>query len=160
MVGSALYYLGRCDQAIAHCRRSLGLDPGHIWARTQIAHCLLQQGRYEDVMAELRLAQEINRHDTNLSFMGYVYAVSGRRAEARRALAELETESRRRHVSPTYLARVYAGLGEKDRAIALLRQAYDEHSDHVLYLNTTPFFDSLRSDPRFVELLRRIGLPQ
>jgi tetratricopeptide (TPR) repeat protein len=160
MVGSALYYLGRCDQAIEHCRKSLKLDPGHIWARIQIAHCLLQQGRYEDVMAELRLAQETNRHDTNLSFLGYVYAVVGRRAEARQALAELETESRRRHVSPIYRARIHAGLGEKDRAIALLRQAYDERSDHVLYLNTTPFFDSLRSDPRFVELLRRIGLPQ
>ena len=160
MVGSALYYLGRCEQAIAHCRKSLELDPGHIWARTQIAHCLLQQGRYEEVIAELRRAQEINRHDTNLSFLGYVYAVAGRRAEARQALAELEIEARRRHVSPIYPARVYAGLGEKDRALALLRQAYDERSDHVLYLNTTPFFKSLRSDPRFVELLRRAGLPQ
>ncbi|HKQ72256.1 MAG TPA: hypothetical protein VJ810_00915 [Blastocatellia bacterium] len=70
----------------------------------------------------------------------------------------METEARRRHVSPTYLARVYAGLGEKDRALALLRQAFDEHSEHVLYLGITPFFDSLRSDKRYVDLLRGVGL--
>ena len=149
MVGRALFYLGQYDQSIAHCRKTLELDPRYIWAHTQIAHCFLRQGRYDEAIAELRRAQEINRHDTNLSFLGYVYAVSGRRAEARRALTKLQTEARRRHVSPTYLARVYAGLGEKDRALALLRQAYEEHSEHVPYLSTTPFFDSLRSDPRF-----------
>jgi predicted Zn-dependent protease len=93
-----------------------------------------------------------------LKAIAYVYAVRGRAKEARGILNELETQSRQRRVSSVYLAKVYAGLGDKERALALLQHAYAERSDHVLRLGIDPIYDGLRSDPRFIEMLRGIGL--
>jgi tetratricopeptide (TPR) repeat protein len=158
MVSKALIYLRRHDQSIAQSRKTLELYPDYVWAHSHIVFNLLLQDRYAEAGAELRQALKITRHDGVLSYLGYVEAVRGQVNEARRILDELETESRRRRVSPVYLARIYAGLGDKERALALLQQAYEERSDHLLSLSIDPVFDSLRSNPRFVELLRRVGL--
>jgi hypothetical protein len=70
----------------------------------------------------------------------------------------LKTQSTRRRVSPIYIARIYVGLGDREQALGWLRKGYDEHSDHALSLRADPIYDSLRSDPRFSEMLRGIGL--
>jgi hypothetical protein len=75
-------------------------------------------------------------------------------------LRELEALSRRERVSPVYIARIYSGLGDRERALAWLQKAYDEHSDHVLAISVDPAYDPLRSDPRFIKMLRGIGLSQ
>ncbi|MGH9751288.1 MAG: four helix bundle protein [Blastocatellia bacterium] len=90
-----------------------------------------------------------------------VSAMSNRwRNEALKLLRELEALSKRERVSPVYIARIYSGLGDRDRALAWLQKSYDEHSDHVLAIGMDPAYDPLRSDPRFIEMLRGIGLPQ
>jgi Flp pilus assembly protein TadD len=92
--------------------------------------------------------------------LGYVYAVSGSKAEARKILAELQHLSEHSYVPATDMALIYAGLGEKDKAFARLDKAYEEHSFSLSNLKVEPRFDPLRSDPRFADLLRHIGLPQ
>jgi hypothetical protein len=86
--------------------------------------------------------------------------VSGRKAEARKILAELQSLSEHRYVPATDTALIYAGLGDKDKAFAWLDKAYEEHSFSLSNLKVEPRFDPLRSDPRFADLLRSIGFPQ
>ncbi|MGH9844626.1 MAG: TPR end-of-group domain-containing protein [Blastocatellia bacterium] len=93
-----------------------------------------------------------------MTALGHVYAVSGQRAEAQRALDELHRMAERRYVSPYNLALVHAGLGEPDQAFDWLEQAYEQHAEWVIYLGVDPRLDHLRSTPRFTALLRRVGL--
>src|SRR5262249_39061655 len=91
--------------------------------------------------------------------LGYVYAVSGRKEEAQRVLEELREMSKRRYISAYTIAIVYAGLGEADPAFEWLSKAYEERAQSLIFLKVNPRLHSLRSDPRFADLVRRIGLP-
>lgn len=159
MVSKSLFYLRRYDESVAQSRKTLELNPNYIWVGLHISNSRAQQGRHEEAIAEVRRNLELNQHDAILSHLGYLYAFAGRRDEARKVLTELEERARQRRVSPVYRARVYANLGDKERALELLRQAYEERSDHLLAIGIDPIFDGLRADPRFAELLRGIGLP-
>jgi tetratricopeptide (TPR) repeat protein len=86
------------------------------------------------------------------------YARSGRQAEARKIIADLQEQSKRRYVAPTVIASIYAALGEKDQAFVWLDKAYDEHDFILVLLKVEPMFDDLRSDPRFTAQLQRVGL--
>ena len=92
--------------------------------------------------------------------LGHVYAVTGKKSEARTLLDELKQLSAQEYVPATSIALIYAGLGEKDQAFAWLEKGYEEHAFQLQWLKVEPRWDSLRSDPRFADLLRRIGLPQ
>ncbi len=111
-----------------------------------------------EAISEMRQAMALRRHDANLSYLGYIFAVAGRKSEALKILREMEKQATRRRVSPVYIARIYTGFGDNDRALEWLRKGYDERSDHMLSLGVNPIYDGLRSDPRFVEMLRGIGL--
>jgi hypothetical protein len=86
--------------------------------------------------------------------------VSGDKAGARRILAELERESQRTYVSPWWPAIVYPDLGEKDKALFWLERAYQGREHDLVFSKVWPMFDSLRSNPRYEYLMRRVGLPQ
>ena len=86
--------------------------------------------------------------------------MAGRKAEALKTLADLESLAERRYSSPVRSACIYAGLGDKERAFEWLEKGYVGRSDHLTQLKTEPMFDSLRSEPRFGDLMRRVGLPQ
>jgi Flp pilus assembly protein TadD len=92
--------------------------------------------------------------------LGLMYGLAGRKGEATQVLNELLELNERRYVTPAALAYVYVGLGDKDRAFVWLEQAYQERSNYIAYLKVNPIVDSLRSDPRFADLVRRVGLPQ
>ena len=91
--------------------------------------------------------------------LGYAYAASGKKAEALKLLQELKEQTKRRYVDPYLLAAVHIGLGEKEQTFAELVKAYDERSGWMPWLKIEPKWDSLRSDPRFAVLQRRVGLP-
>jgi adenylate cyclase len=100
---------------------------------------------------------ELNADDLETAAaLAYAYAAAGRRAEAQSLLAQMTSISKRRYVSPLYLATVYTGLGDKEQAIKLLYQAYDNRHPGLVLIRVWPHFDSLRDDPRFQELLRRV----
>jgi tetratricopeptide (TPR) repeat protein len=113
---------------------------------------------YAEAIAELRKAVDLNRRDSLVSDLGNTYALIGRKDDAKKLVKELEELSSRRYVSPVNIAKIYAGLGEKDLVFKWLHKGYEDRSDHLLMLGVDASFDGVRSDPRFQDLLRRVGL--
>jgi len=95
----------------------------------------------------------------SLGSLGHAHAVSGNREKARQALSDVLELSKRRYVSPFATAVIYTGLGDKERALEWLERALDDRSLEMIFLKVDPRFDRLHADPRFANLLRRMGLP-
>jgi eukaryotic-like serine/threonine-protein kinase len=162
-VGLASYFSRNYDQAIDQFQKTLELDANFPPPHTFLAAAYEQKGMFEEAIAALQRAITVTKGaDKTLAMasLGHVYAVSGKKTEARKTLAELQRLSEHSYVPATDVALVYAGLGEKDKAFAWLDKAYEEHSFSLSNLKVEPRFDPLRSDPRYADLLRRIGLPQ
>jgi TolB-like protein/Tfp pilus assembly protein PilF/predicted Ser/Thr protein kinase len=162
-VGLASYFSRNYDQAIDQFQKTLELDANFPPPHTFLAAAYEQKGMFEEAIAAFQRAITVTQgHAKGLAMAGlaHVYAVSGRKTEARKILAELQRLSEHSYVPATDLALVYAGLGERDKAFAWLDKAYEEHSFNLSNLKVEPRFDPLRSDPRFADLLRRMGLLQ
>jgi len=154
-------YARQYDLAIEQDRRTLELDPAFPQAQRYAAWAFLQKGLHAEAIADLRAALSgLGRQPEVEAELGHALAVDGRRAEARAVLEGLSQPSPTRYVSPYSVALVHAGLGNRDQALAWLDKAYDERSDYMPYLELEPMLDSLRSDPRFGALARRVGLPE
>ncbi len=162
-VGLALYSSRNYDQAIDQFQKTLELDANFPPPHTFLAAAYEQKGMFEEAITAFQRAMSVTQSPAKtlaMAGLGHVYAVSGRKTEARKILAELQRLSEHSYVQATDVALVYAGLGDKDKAFAWLDKAYEEHSFALSNLKVEPRFDLLRSDPRFADLLRRIGLPQ
>jgi tetratricopeptide (TPR) repeat protein len=121
----------------------------------------LQQSKYEQAIEQLQKAKALDDDPARkgrFAWLAYAYAVSGNRDEAQKMLDELKGIAKQRFISPDNFALIYTGLGDRDQAFAWLEKAYDEHDRSLLQLKSSPWFESLRSDPRFTDLLQRIGL--
>lgn len=154
----AYYFSRQYDLAIEQARRALDLDPKYDRARHVLGIAYLEKGMYEEALAELEKASNLPPGD-KAGMLGYGYALAGRKREALKIVAEQEKLSRQQYVSPYLIARIYAGLGDKEHAFKWLEKGYEERSDQLIRLKTDPTFDNLRSDDRFANLMRRIGLP-
>ena len=120
----------------------------------------VQNSRYAEATVEAQAAAADSPGGPAMKAMlGYAYGMSGNKREAQKVLDQLIEVSKQRYVSPYDLAVVHMGLGEKDQALEALRRAYKERSPHLVLLKVEPIFDSLRSDLRFTQLLKDIGLP-
>ncbi len=162
-VGLALYSSRNYDQAIDQFQKTLELDANFPPPHTFLAAAYEQKGMFEEAITAFQRAMSVTQSPAKtlaMAGLGHVYAVSGRKTEARKILAELQRLSEHSYVQATDVALVYAGLGDKDKAFAWLDKAYEEHSFALSNLKVEPRFDLLRSDPRFTDLLRRIGLTQ
>jgi hypothetical protein len=112
-------------------------------------------------VAELQKTVDAASRDTiYLASLAYAYGVSGEKAESLKLLDELNEHSHREYVSPYYMALAYIGVAEKDDTFAWLERAYQERDFWLRFLKVDPVWDSLHSDPRFQDLVRRVGLPQ
>ena len=116
-----------------------------------------QEGRYDEAIAAYQQSL-IREKQEQLAWLGHVYAISGNKVEALKLLDELKNESNQRYISPYWVAIIYLGLNDNDGTFEYLGKAFDERNAWLVYLNVNPIFDSLRSDSRFEDLLRRIGL--
>jgi serine/threonine-protein kinase len=117
------------------------------------------KGRYEEAVTELNGAIALaGRRPVYVANLGYLHAVSGKRDQANRMLGELIERTQTEYVSPCDIASVYAGLGDKAKAFAWLEKAFQERDGSMVGLKADPYWDSLRDDPRFTDLLRRVGL--
>ena len=155
----AYYAEGDVNSSIAQCKRVIDLDPNFPRAHEYLGLAYLKQGRHSEAIGELQKAVELSgRERRPLRDLGYGYAISGKRAEALTALKELEGKYEKHEVIGQDLAAVYAGLGEKDQAFAWLEKDFQARSGLLPWIRWIPPFESLRSDPRFADLLRRMGL--
>ena len=155
------YFLARqYNQVILQERKVLELDPNYIEAYYFRGIAYLKKSMLEEGRAELEKGLAIApASEVALTGVGYGYAVTGRRAEAHRVLDKLNELSKHQYVSPIWRVKIYAGLEEKDKAFEWLEKAYEDRSIvSVGYIKPNPMFDPLRSDPRYVDLLRRTYL--
>jgi eukaryotic-like serine/threonine-protein kinase len=147
------------NSAIEQCNRVIELDPSFPRAHETLGFAYLKQRRYEQATTEFQKAVELSeRAGIPLGDLGYCYAVTGKRAEALQILKELKDKYPKREAHAQYLASVYVGLGDKDQAFAWLEKDFEQHSDILSRITWWFSFEDLRSDPRYADLVRRMGL--
>jgi len=146
------------DESIQQSRKTIELDPNFALAHNQLAQAYLQKHMNQEAVAELQRAVQLSEGSpTCLANLARAYVVSGKRSEAAKLLSQLKTRSTPAFSYAAEIAMIYASLGDTDQAMAWLEKGYDERFNPGVLLR--PGFDPLRSDPRFQNLLRRIGLP-
>ena len=146
------------DQAIAQFQRSLELDPNFPASHQYLPIAYVQKGMYEEALAKIREAPEgVALNITGVP--GYVYAVSGHISEAKKELEDLERLRKTEYVSAPSLAYICAGLGKRDEALSWLEKGFEERAFQMQFLQIDPRLVNLRDDPRFKELVRKVGLP-
>lgn len=156
----AFYFDRQFGRAIEESRATLEVEPNFPLVHYDLGQSLLQKGQTPDAIAELQVMRKISG-DSPFCWMalGHAYAVAGNRAAAMKALASLESTASSGHYVPAvYSAAIYAGLGDRDQAMKWLEKAYGERTEYLIYLKVEPMADPLRSDPRFKDLVRRMGL--
>jgi eukaryotic-like serine/threonine-protein kinase len=183
--GLALAYMGgRFEEAIDESKRAVELDPLSLIINADLGHVFYEARKYELAIEQERKTLEMDPNfnpaqhwlglaylqksmdkegiaefEKEFPFLGYAYAVAGRRAEAQQVLDKLNELSKQKYVPAVSMARIYVGLGEKDKAFEWLEKAYlDGSIGGGTGIAVDPIFDPLRSDPRFMDILRRMNL--
>jgi Flp pilus assembly protein TadD len=157
--GWVFYFARQYDEAVEQCRKTLELDPNFAPGHWMLGQAYRQKGMYEEAIAEFQKAVALFRGDPmQLAVLGHGYAVAGKRSEAQKIINELTELSKRRYFPPYFIALIYVGLGDKNKAFELLEKVFAERSANLTVLQAEPMFDPVRSDPRFQDLLRRVGL--
>jgi tetratricopeptide (TPR) repeat protein len=156
------YYAGQYLAAEEQCRKVQELDPTNSLGPLYCGDVAVATGDYAQGIRELQESVSLSEwgNPRAVAHLGYAYAVSGRNADAQNTLAQLKKLATREYVHPVLVARVCAGLGQRQEAFEWLEAGYRGHSRDLLELKYDPRLASLRSDPRFRDLLRRVGLPQ
>jgi serine/threonine protein kinase/lipoprotein NlpI len=158
--GWCFYFARRYDEAIQEARKTLEMDPTFVIALRILGMAYEKTSKPAQAIEELQKAVEFSGGSTQYrADLAHAFATAGRETDARRTLAELDEISKTRYVSPYYVAAVHLALGDRDRAFELLEEAYGERSHGLTFLKVDPNLDDVRSDPRFADLVRRVGLP-
>jgi TolB-like protein/Tfp pilus assembly protein PilF len=151
---------GNLNGAAEQCHRALDLDPNWYYVRQLLALVYLKQGRNAEALTEAEKSVELTKRLGNpLGTLGYIYSQTGKRVEALQVIEELKSKQAERRAYGLELARVYVGLGDKDAAFAWLEKDFQAHASTLPAWIFIPPLDSLRDDPRFKDLTRRIGIP-
>jgi TolB-like protein len=156
-MGVLLFFSRQYDRAEEHYRKTIEIDPNYNPAHLGLVQVYQKKGMYAEAIAELKKANALGKPEGNAA-LGYAYAVAGQRDEAQKILDDLTVQSKERYVSPFSFALLYMGLGDNDRAFEWLNKTFDENPYRISFIKVNPRFDSLRSDPRFADLLRRLKL--
>jgi len=163
--GAAYFFAGRVEEAMASWQKALELDPGYPGASILLATSYVTLGMTEQAIATLQKALNFSDRDpVVLGALAHAYARAGRREEALKLVGELNRldvrlEAERRSIPRFPFIWAYVGLGDNEQAFAWLEKAYQERRARMYLLNVDPLLDPLRSDPRFQDIVRRVGLP-
>src|SRR6202521_5824832 len=157
-VSVPLIYHAKYEAAKEQARKALELDPTFYLAQFCLGWTDIEAGKFGESIPELEKARAMASPPFVTGFLGYAYAAAGERTKARAMIAELNQMSPRRFVSPYCPAIIYLGLGDKQRALDGLEKAYQAHSQWMPTLKEEKVFGPLRSEPRFIALLKKVGL--
>jgi len=159
-IGWAFYMNRRYDDAIDELRRTVELEPNFAVTHWVLGLLLRRMGRYELAITEGEKGVKLSGGSPLMSAaLAQTFATAGKKKKAIQILDDLTKLTKQKYVAPYFFAGIHIGLGENDRAIEYLEKSYEEHSHWLMYLHIDPSMDALRSDPRFQDLLRRVGLP-
>jgi len=158
-LGWLLHLAGRFDEAIEQYLKTIELDEGFGLAHRRLGQTYEQKQMYGEAIAEFQKALASSGEDVELlSARGHFHAALGETDKANDVLEQLSYLAKHRYVPAYLIARVYLGLGDYARVFELLEKACDERYGYLAYLNVEPLFDGIRTDPRFLEIVRRVGL--
>jgi tetratricopeptide (TPR) repeat protein len=160
-VGQNLHFARRYDESVEQLRSTLEMDQNYWLAHSILARNYEQQQKTVEAIAEFQRALDLEKDvPENYAMLAHAYGLAGKKSESEKLLSELREMSAKRHVPAYNVATIYVGAGDKDQVFAWLERAYAERSFYLTWLKYDPQLDSLRSDPRFADLMRRVGLPQ
>jgi serine/threonine-protein kinase len=163
-VAVVFLYKRQYDAAIELFLKELEANPDGSYGaftHSRLGEAYVAKGMYEEGIAEILKAAALHKGPDELGgsqMLAHAYAVAGKRDEALKILNELKESAKHQYVSAVHFAVIYTGLGDKDRAFEYLEKAYEERAQNLLQLRNRPMFDSLRMDPRYKDLLRRMNL--
>ena len=158
-IGIVFHWSRQPERAIEQFRKVLELNPNYLIARSFLAEAYEQKGDFVSAIATIEKIQQSETDPLTLSTVGYVYAKSGDRHKALEILNEFVKRSNQEYVPAFSFAQIYAGLGDNEQALAWLDKACNERAVWIPFLKVDLKFDPLRSDPRFQELLKKVGFP-
>ena len=160
-IGEIYYFRRNYDEALEQYRRALEMDSGSGFLQWAIGNVYARKGMYGEAIAAYEKSIPLSGDSPDEpASLANVLALSGKHQEARTILLDLEQRSSKQYISPAALAVIYSALGDKQQAFALLEKAYQRRDMLLVLLKTDPMFDGMRDDPRFADLVRRVGLPQ
>jgi len=158
--GFILHHARRNEESLSYFRHALDMDENFARAHWGLGLSLTSLKRLDEAIAELRKAVELSQGSgAQLGSLGYAYAAAGRRAEALEVAQRLQAIAKEHYVPPGAVALVFSGLGDADAAMLWLERANEERDPWVTGIQIEPMFDPIRTDPRFQDLVRRVGLP-
>jgi len=159
-LGETFYQARQYDQAINQITKTFEMDPHLVGFAYHVrARAYEQKKMYAEALEDSqRWAEAFHDDPQAISSLGRLYARMGNRAEAQKMLDKLQEISKRRYFSTYWTALVYVGLGDKEQALRNLEKAFEDRYFLMIWINSDPLFDSLRSDQRFADLVRHVGL--
>ena len=158
-LGQYFYQARQYDQAIEPLQDAIEIAPNDWVAHLNLGKIYVQQKKYSEAIEKFQKAREFSESNTEtIAVMGHALAVSGKRSEAKKVLDELMSMAKQRYVPPYNIGIVFAGLAEREQALAWLEKAYEDRDVRLVFLKVEPKWDDLRAHPRFTSLLHRVGL--
>jgi adenylate cyclase len=159
-IARLFYKMGRCENAIVYLKEALELEPNDYEALMLLGGSLTELGNYEEALALFQKSLKANFNIETLAMIGYANALAGNRAEARQIIRQIESFSNEHFNHAIKLARINVALGEKEKAYEWLEDAFNQHEIDMPTLNADPRWAKIRQEPRFRELMRRVGMPE
>ena len=157
-LGDTYFYARQYDKAIEQLRKTIEMDQSFYYAHYELGMAYEMKGSYAEAITEYQKARQLNNDPRVLALLAHAYASSGRRDEALRILDQLKEIEKQQYVAAYNFVIVYAGLGDHDQAFQWLEKSYQDHASRMTILQVDPFLDPLRSDPRFADLVQKVGL--
>jgi serine/threonine protein kinase/Tfp pilus assembly protein PilF len=161
LAGRVFYHARQYDRVIEELGKSIEMDPNFAQTHLFLGRAYEQKAGYENAIAELQMGLTLSGGESEMAgALGHAYAVSGNGGEAEKALAALKERSTQHYVAPFDIAVIYVGLGAISSTFEWLEKAYEDHSTWLFLIKVDPRFDTIRNDPRYRDLLRRMRIPE